>query len=372
MRRRTRRRLTLPDMLLLAGLGVLSLILAEQTKREVPTPYHDLKVVAATHALQAFQALKREFLRRGFEIDPVNDPSESGLIGLEDSPITTSRGYHLSKLTSINPNFAALIVEFLKELGIGEGDLVAVGMTGSFPALNICTLVAIETVGAVPIIIHSVGSSSFGANRPEWAWLDMETFLFQQGLIHFRTLAASYGGGDDIGRGLSPEGRTLMDQIIQRNGVRKIHVLPLQRSVDMRMALYREAAAGHPIRAYINIGGGIASLGSPDLSTLLRPGINRPGIRIPTETLPVQGVVVKFLEQGVPVIHLNEIPRLARRYQLPLAPAVMPLPGEGPLFYEMRYATPWVALILLGYLVLIFLTLYFDVWGTGSESEPMV
>jgi len=372
MRRRTRRRLTLPDMLFLAGLGVVSLVLAEATKREVPAPYYELKLAAALQAQKAFMALKKEFLRRGFDLDPVNDPAESGLIGLEDSPITTSRGYHLSKLTSINPNFAALIVQFLKELGIGQGDVVAVGMTGSFPALNVCTLVAIETIGAVPIIIHSVGSSSFGANRPEWAWLDMETFLSQQGLIRHRSLAASYGGGDDIGRGLAPEGRALIDQIIQRNGIRKIHVLPLQKSVDLRMQLYREAAEGRPIRAYVNIGGGIASLGSPDLSTLLQPGINRPNLRLPTETLPVRGVVVQFLERGVPVIHLNEIPSLARRYELPLAPAVIPTPGEGPLFHEVRYATLWVALILTGYVLLIFLSLYFDFWGSGGETEPTI
>ncbi len=367
-----RRVLTLRDMGFLALAALLSLWVAEATVHEAQSPLYEVKLRAARETARAFAFLKGQFLAHGFELDPVNDPAQTGLIGLEDSPITTSSGNLTAKLTSINPNFAALVVQFLHDAGVRPGDRVAVGMTGSFPALNVATLEAIRAMGAVPLVITSVGSSSWGANRPPWTWLDMEHELFEAGLIPARSLAASYGGADDVGRGLSPEGRALLDSAIVRNGIPRIHVLPLQRSVDLRMQRFREAAGGHPIRAYVNIGGGVASLGTSEVGTLLKPGLNRPEERVFLRDLPVQGVVYRFLEQGVPVVHLLEIGRLARQYGLPVAPAVTPEPGTGPLFWEEKYRLSVVVLLILLNGLLLFLLPRYDLVGRllGHPEEP--
>ena len=358
-----RRALQLRDMVFLALVALVSLVVAEASLHETRAPLFEVKLQAARETARAFAFLKQQFLAHGFEIDPVNDPAQTGLIGLENSPITTSSGNLTAKLTSINPNFAALVVQFLHEAGVRRGDAVAVGMTGSFPALNVATLMAIQALGARPLVITSVGASSWGANRPTWTWLDMEHELYQAGLIPAVSIAASYGGADDVGRGLSPEGRALLDSAITRNGIPKIHVLPLAKSIELRMQRYREAAAGRPIRAYVNIGGGVASLGTTEAGYLLRPGLNRPEERVFLKGLPVQGVVYRFLAQGVPVVHLLEIVRLARRYGLAVAPAVTPEPGIGPLFWEPRYSVGVVVLLLLVNALLLWLLPHYDLVG---------
>ncbi len=49
----------------------------------------------------------------------------------------------------------------------------------------------------------------WGANIPEFTYLDIESALYNEGLISSKTAYASYGGIDDVGRGLTPEGKIL-------------------------------------------------------------------------------------------------------------------------------------------------------------------
>ena len=88
--------------------------------------------------------------------------------------MTSLPGHLGSKQTSINPNFAAVVVGMLKDAGVQEGDCVAVGCTGSFPAMNVAVYSALETLRARPIVICSAGSSQYGANTPDLLWIDME------------------------------------------------------------------------------------------------------------------------------------------------------------------------------------------------------
>jgi poly-gamma-glutamate system protein len=113
-------------------------------------------------------------LRKSVFVDVVNDPNETALIGQDITPITTDRGYIEAKLTSTNPNFAAVVVDMLKESELEKNDVVAVAFTGSFPGLNIAVHSALQTLKLKPIIITSVGASNWGANDPYYTWLDME------------------------------------------------------------------------------------------------------------------------------------------------------------------------------------------------------
>ena len=67
-------------------------------------------------------------------------------------------------------------------------------------------LAAAEEMKLKPIVVTSVGASMWGANDPIFTWLDMEKLLNEKGLLHTRSLAASVGGSNDRGRGLSPRG----------------------------------------------------------------------------------------------------------------------------------------------------------------------
>ena len=83
-----------------------------------------------------------------------------GIIGVEFNEITTTLGALESKRTSANPNFAAVLVDLLLEADLEEGDKVAMNLSSSFPALNIASIVACETLDLEPVIISSIGSSS--------------------------------------------------------------------------------------------------------------------------------------------------------------------------------------------------------------------
>src|SRR5207237_4863091 len=137
------------------------------------------------------------------------------------------------------------------------------GVTGSLPGRNIAVLSACRAIGAEPIVITSAGSSMFGATDPELTWLDMERVLAGKGLWPYRSVAASLGGGGDVGRGLSPAGRQMLRQAIERNGVRFLDPPSLLEGVKQRVAIYDSVAAARhkPIRLYVNVGGGLASLG---------------------------------------------------------------------------------------------------------------
>ena len=162
----------------------------EAGRRVVTSPYYDEMLQAAKVSAQAAAILKLERLEKGVFVDPVNDPAETALIGQEYSQITTDRGYLDAKLASTDPNFAAVIVEMLHQLGLERGDCVAVAVTGSFPALNISALAALETFGARPVVISSVGASNFGATDPYFTWLDMERLLVEKDVLKTRSTAA--------------------------------------------------------------------------------------------------------------------------------------------------------------------------------------
>ena len=120
-------------LVLIAGYSLVGLILVEVYKVEAERPYIKEKLAATDLGLQAMDEIYYEREELGPEIDPTTDPTESGLIGLAMSPVTSVSGQLVAKQTSINPNFAAVIVDMLKRCDVNEGDVVAAGVSGSFP-----------------------------------------------------------------------------------------------------------------------------------------------------------------------------------------------------------------------------------------------
>ena len=137
-----------PAMILIALGSVIGMLLLEvekNTGKLKRRPYYQEKIEAAEMAQRAFQEIysARTKIR---EINPEYDPLETGLIGVNISTVTSVNGVLPAKQTAANPNFAAVVVDMLREAGVKEGDYVGVGLSGSFPALNICTVCAIETL----------------------------------------------------------------------------------------------------------------------------------------------------------------------------------------------------------------------------------
>jgi poly-gamma-glutamate system protein len=273
---------------------------------------------------------------RGISVDRRNDPQGTGIIGPQFSLITTDRGVQSAKALAAHPNFAAAVTQMLLQAGVRDSDLVAVGMTGSLPGLNLAVFAACRAVGAVPIVITSVGSSMFGANDPNMTWLDMEDVTAAAGLWPFHSVAASLGGGGDVGRGLSPMGRQLLQDAIERHRARLMDQETVLDAVLARVALYDSIASvrSRPIKAYVNVGGGIASLGGSQNGRLIPPGLTR---RLARHAYPNRGVLNVYADRGVPVIHLLQVERLARSFDITDERGESPKPGSGLLFVRYQY-----------------------------------
>ncbi len=345
------------SLVALAVVGLALVAVAERSKSPAMQPHFNDKMAAATLSRAALDAIREARLGLGGPIDVVNDPSETGLIGHEFSLITSSRGSHEQKLRALDPNLAGVFVELLKRSRVGEGDKVAVALTGAFPMLNAMMLLSIESLGAVPVTITSVGASMWGANDPDLTWLDMESVLMDAGLLKHRSVAASRGGGDDRGRGLSPEGRALVDSAAVRNGVPIIDERTLDESIARRMEVYEEAVDGDAYAAYVNIGGGLGSTGSSQVYRLLRPGLAR---NLGTKNFPRRGTLVRMAQRGVPVIHVPSADYFIERYDLSTEPTPLPDIGTGGIFFRDRYNVPLAGILAVLYGFLIFVVVRID------------
>lgn len=338
-------------LVLLAVLGIGLLAISESTKHMNPQPRLKEKMAASTRTLQCFQAIQSARVGTPGTLDRENDPEASGLIGQEFTLTTTDRGVLEAKLTSINPNFAAVFVEYFHDLGLKPGDPVAIALTGSFPALNIAMAVAAEEMRLKPLVITSVGSSMWGANDPRFTYLDMEKFLVDRGLMKTRSLAASIGGSNDRGRSLSPAGRDLLRKAVERNGLPLISEPTIEKAVSKRVKIFDEAAGSRGVRCFVNVGGGSASIGSQTSATMIPTGVNR---SLKPYNWAQRGVLHYYARQRVPFVHVLNIETIAERHGFPLSPEAIPPVGEGDIFYRRAYDLRVVAPALAVYLILCF------------------
>jgi len=319
----------------LSLLALMAFLAVEYGKEDVKLKWYDQKIEASKLAGEATEYLKEFRMQKSVFVDVVNDPNETALIGQDITPITTDRGFIEAKLTSTNPNFAAVVVDMLKEAELEKDDVVAIAFTGSFPGLNIAVHSAVQTLKLKPIIITSVGASNWGANDPYYTWLDMEKILFKAGIFKNKSVAASIGGGVDRGRGLSPDGRQLIIDAINRNKVEFINEEHLESSVQKRIKIFNEQRKKEKIKAFINVGGGISSIGSVENYKFIPSGLS---ISLPMKNYPVRGVMIEMAEKNIPIIHLLNVNQLAQRYGLPVNPTPLPRPGEGEIFIQKRYS----------------------------------
>ncbi|TES92546.1 MAG: poly-gamma-glutamate system protein [Candidatus Cloacimonadota bacterium] len=325
------------------------------------TPYYKEKMAAAELAALAMKTLKEEVLRRHIPLDSINDPNGTYLVGNRFSIITANQNSHTDVLTTLNPNFAAGILELFKKLKLTDGDIIAINTTGSFPGLNIALLSACEIIGLKPVITTAVSSASYGANIPEFTYLDMETFLQKEGIFHNRTYAASLGGERDNGEGISPAGRELLMEAIKRNNVKLINRGSLADNIEERYEIFESFLKDNKkgLKVFIDVGGTITGFAQSVIDTLVKPGIN---IYPEYQSFSNYGLVHQMLEERIPFIFLGDIQNLAMSLRLSVSPIPQPLPGEDPLFYEERYSVKLAVLFLVCLLGLLFLYIRIEIY----------
>ena len=284
---------------------------------------------AAARMRSAMAAVRKHREAAGPPIDAALDPNHTGLIGPEYAELFTTLGDLEAKRTTTDPDVAALLVHLLGRAGVGEGDTVAVGASGSFPALLVATLVAAEALGARPVMILSLGASSYGATDPAFDLLALHQLLVAAGVIRTPPAAVSVGGARDVGGDFEPDVRERTLARIRESGVPLVEEPDLARNVARRMEIYFGGAPGGSAgqrrpAAFVNVGGGDANIGVSPTVLELRPGL---ADSVPLPPAAQRGVLHAMAARGVPVIHLLNIRDLALRHGLPWDPVPLPEPG---------------------------------------------
>lgn len=279
---------------------------------------------ASQKMAKAISVIRTYRAKNSLPINKKNDPNLTGLIGSKQTSLTTSLGHLQAKRTTTNPNFAGFIVYLLLKAGVKKGDLIAVGSSASFPGLMIASVCAADAMGAEPIIILSLGASSYGANNPDFNLLHIYEILLQNHIFSCKPVAVSLGGEGDRGINMDTQLKNKLINQIKRSNVPFIFENNLRKSVEKRMQIYDNKAGTEKIGAFINCGGNLANLGTSSLILRVKPGL------IKNVTLPKKnqrGVLFEMASEDIPCIHLLYIQGLIQKYNLKWDPIPLPQPS---------------------------------------------
>ncbi len=343
-------------ILVLFALSILFFVLAKSFPSREAAKVKGEMIRASEIMAEAVNIIRECRGAKGLILDKNIDLNQTGLIGLEFSPITTSIGNIEAKRTTTNPNFAALIVFLLKEAKIESGDTIAVGASSSFPALIVAVLSAAKAMNLKPMVINSLGASQWGANSPGFHWLDMQNCLLKAGIFDAKPIGVSLGGARDEGSDMSPEGRSLLINEIRESGNFFLHEPDLTRNVKARMRLYEEKAGESKIKAFINIGGSWPNMGEDPEILKLRPGLVKTKQFPPPER---RGVLFEMAALKIPVIHLLYIKGLVDRYGLSWDPVPLPQPGKGKIYQLVGKRQTSFLFLAAAYFLLVTIVLVF-------------
>lgn len=273
---------------------------------KIKTKYYSEMILAKDRTELIQNEIKLEKLRRGIKIDENIDKNKTGLIGEEWTEISTTLGSLESKRISTNPDFSALFVKILKENGLKKGDIVAANFSSSFPALNLAFIIAADILELNTVIITSTGSSTYGGNIEEFDYLDMENYLYSNGFIKNRSIAWSLGGAGDVGKDFTD---ITIERLKRKNTNYNLDFFyneNLEKNIQERYEYYLKKSR-NKIKAFINIGGNIVSLGN-SMSIL-----NNYKIKLENDNIH-SGLVGKFLEDKIPVFYLLNLKNISLYY----------------------------------------------------------
>ncbi len=238
-----------------------------------------------------------------------DDPWNCGLIGVEWSGITTTLGDLSSKRTSCNPAWAVQFSRWFEELGLKPDDHIAIYSSGSFPALLLSSIVAAEAMELDPLLIVSLGSSTWGANHPDNPWPVLATELRRSGFLRHRADYYTLGGDGELGHGFSPEGEALLRAAAKDAGVEMLTTGNLEEMITLKSELLEK----HQARLFVSIGGSHANLGNALEVLRLQTGLVPP-----TDVeLAGNGVIGTAMRKNIPVLHMLNIRSVSSMVGIP-------------------------------------------------------
>jgi poly-gamma-glutamate system protein len=257
----------------------------------------------------AQQHLSQWKLQNGSAADTDADPWNCGLIGIEWSGITTTLGDLSAKRTACNPAWAIQFSRWFEQQGLKPGDPIAIYSSSSFPGLLLSAIVASEAMELDPLLIVSLGASTWGANNPDYPWPVLATELRRAGFIHKRADFYTLGGGSELGHELSPEGAELLHNAAINAGVELLTADNLNDMISLKTRLMES----HQARLLLSIGGSHANMGDDYDVLRLHTG------PVPVTDISVSGngIIGYAMRGDIPVIHMLNLKHLSKMSGIP-------------------------------------------------------
>lgn len=333
-----------PSFVLLIVSNLLCLLLLfslTQNKVNLKSPYYEELLKVSERTKEAFYAIKVRKEVLGLD----TSAHFSGMLGPDYTGITTTLGSYEAKATAADPHFGAVIYSYFLKMGLKKGDTVALHFSGSFPSLNIASIIAAEEYGLKPVIISSIGASTYGATDPQFSYPQMEYYLFSKGYIHYRSSLVSPGGNNDTGSDMDKKLLDNAKEVFKFEGVPFIQIMDYAGNLETRLSVFENA------RALVNVGGNYMSLYARDLGGERLHGLIQSNILY---NVKKQGVIGAFLSTGKNVVNLLSIRDIALEFQMPLSPSSPVSPEDCGVYYTSRPAHIMVVFLLLS---IYFLTL---------------
>lgn len=367
MRKRFQHKIFLPgiklttfQLVIVASIAIVLLIINQLTINKFEKPEKTEMVSASLKMREAQNLLQLYRKQKGFEVNNQMDPLQTGFIGTEFSPITTTLGNLNSKQTSTNPDFAALFIHWFHILKLKKSDQIIIHISGSFPALGIAAIIAAETYQVKPVILSSAGASSFGANIPEFTFWDIESYLFEEGIINHKTQYATPGGQDDNGSSFWENGLQLTINAAERNFLQINIPKNLSEAIAEKISYINSQKH---FNLFINIGGSHSALGTVPCSMQLTNGLITEPIR--NSNTNCSGLVQMITQMGIPVIHMLNIRDLALENGIDLIPTYNHVIGEDDIYFTQKKSK-----VLMGFsIIIIILIIGAVVKGNGRSNN---
>jgi len=238
-----------------------------------------------------------------------SDPWDCGMIGVEWSETTTTLGDLSSKRTACNPAWAVQFSRWFRQQGLKAGDHIAIYSSGSFPGLLLNVVAAAEALELQPLLIVSLGASTWGANHPDYPWPVLAAELRRGGFIHKRADYYTLGGGAELGHGLAPEGEARLRQAAKEAGVELLTAGNLEGMIARKTELLER----HQPRLFVSIGGSHANLGDDHAVLRLPTGL------VPATGMGVagNGIIGAAMRNNIPVIHMLNVKSISHLVGIP-------------------------------------------------------
>lgn len=330
MKAREKRALKLLPAIIILIIG-LAFTLSNKTIEK--NPYYDLQIEAANKMKELSEVVKNYKIELEIPIYDY-DYFQTGLLGDEYNEYTTSLGHLESKRTSTNPDMAALLVEMFKEVGLKPNDHVAVGLSGSFPALNLAVLSASETMDLNLTIISSFGSSTYGSNQRELTFPKILAKLHEDGQTIYNSAMVTLGGDDDVA---SEKPREIVGPIVKEYEDLGLNVMiepDFQENINKKVDLYYDLGN---VDCYVAVGGNLTFLGIGEFDIANRQGILSTSRIRSINFGEKDGLITYFLSKNVPTIHLLNVRKIVTDYGLPFDPQSLGEIGTSNVYYKIGY-----------------------------------